>query len=62
MFQNFPYRNENEKTIHSVQEATTINDIARRPIIYLSLENQHTDYQSSLLDVEGTILTKSVFF
>ena len=40
-----------------LQEASTVNDIARNiPIVNVSLEYQQVEHQSTMLEVEGKVL------
>ena len=40
-----------------LQEASTVNDIARNiPIVNVSLAYQHADHQSTMLEVEAKVL------
>jgi hypothetical protein len=56
-----PHRQENNRTIHNIQEATTVNDVARTiPRIYVALEDRQVDHQASVVEVEGNIAKKYI--
>jgi hypothetical protein len=51
-----PHRQQNSWRIYNVQEATTVNDVARSvPQIYASLDNKQDDHQASVVEMEGMI-------
>jgi hypothetical protein len=51
-----PHRQQNSRRIYNVQEATTINDVARSvPQIYAALDNKQADHQASVVEMEGMI-------
>jgi predicted aspartyl protease len=45
------------KTVHNIQEATTVEDMGR---IYASLDDQQSEYQSNMIEVEGNIINHPV--
>jgi hypothetical protein len=52
----FPHRQKTSKGVYNIQEATTINDVARSmPQIYASLDNNQADHQASVVELEGMI-------
>ena len=62
LYRNCPH-NPNRKMapLNMLQEASIVNDITNNiPIINASLEYQHEDHQSTILDVEGKILNTHV--
>jgi hypothetical protein len=51
-----PYRQQNNRRVYNVQEATTVNDVARSmPQIYAALNNRQADHQASVVEMEGMI-------
>jgi hypothetical protein len=51
-----PHRQQNSRRIYNIQEATTINDVARSvPQIYAALDNNQADHQASVVEIEGMI-------
>jgi hypothetical protein len=51
-----PHRQQNSQRIYNIQEATTINDVARSvPQIYAALDNNQADHQASVVEIEGMI-------
>jgi hypothetical protein len=51
-----PHRQQNNRRIYNVQEAITINDMARSvPQIYAALDNNQADHQASVVEIEGMI-------
>jgi hypothetical protein len=56
LLREFPHQQQNRKRIYNVQEATTINDVARSvPQIYAALDNKQADHQGSVVEMEGMI-------
>ncbi len=54
-FKDCPNKKESFGNVHSIQEATTIGEIARSiPQISAALENQQAEYQTSMVEIEGT--------
>jgi hypothetical protein len=52
----FPHRQQNSKRVYYIQEATTVNDVARSmPQIYAALDNNQADHQASVVELEGII-------
>jgi hypothetical protein len=50
------HRQQNSRRIYNIQEATTVNDVARSvPQIYAALDNQQADHQASVVEIEGMI-------
>jgi hypothetical protein len=51
-----PHRQQINKRVYNVQEATKVNDVARSmPQIYASLDNRQDDHQALVVEMEGTI-------
>jgi hypothetical protein len=49
-------RGEKVRTLHSVRQAATVEDMGRNvPKIYVALENKKDEFQSHLIEVEGNI-------
>ena len=46
------------KTMHNIQEATTIEDMGR---VYAALEDRQAEYQSNMIEVEGKITNHLVY-
>jgi hypothetical protein len=57
MYKDFPHRKDKVKTMHNIQEATTIEDMGR---IYVSLDDRQAEYQSNMIEVEGKIINHPV--
>jgi hypothetical protein len=55
------HRKQNNGRVYNIQEATTVNDVARRmQQIYASLDNRQDDHQALVVDMEGTIANHHV--
>jgi hypothetical protein len=53
---------QNNRRIYNVQEATTINNVARSmPKIYAAMDNKQADREASVVDMEGMITNHLVF-
>lgn len=53
LLRDYPYRQHDNKIIYNVQEATTINDVARNvPRIYAVVENRQGDHQSLVVTLK----------
>ena len=51
-----PHRKHNNRRVYNVQEATTVNDVARTiPHISATLDNRQVDRQDSVVEMEGMI-------
>jgi hypothetical protein len=51
-----PHRQQNSQRIYNIQEATTVNDVARSvPEIYAALDNNQANHQASVVEIEGMI-------
>jgi hypothetical protein len=51
-----PHRQQNNRRVYNIQEATTVNDVARSmPQIYAALDNRQVDHQASVVEMEGMI-------
>jgi hypothetical protein len=57
MYKDCPQRNDRVKTVHNIQEATTIEDMGR---IYAALNDRQAEYQSNMIDVEGKIINQPI--
>jgi hypothetical protein len=58
-----PHRQQNSQKFYNMQEATTINDVARSvPQIYAPLDNNQADHQASVVEIEGMIFNHLVSF
>ena len=56
MLRDYPHRKQDTRRVYNVQEATTVNDVARSmPQIYVALDNRQDDHQASVVDMEGMI-------
>jgi hypothetical protein len=57
MYKDCPHRKDRVKTMHNVQEATTVKDMGR---IYAALDDRQEEYQSNMIEVEGKIINHPV--
>jgi hypothetical protein len=57
MYKDFPHIKDRVKTIHNIQEATTVEDTGR---IYVALNDRQAEYQSNMIEVEGKIINHPV--
>jgi hypothetical protein len=56
LLRDFPHRQQNSRRVYNIQEATTINDVARSmPHIYAAMDNKQADHQASVVEMEGMI-------
>ena len=56
-----PHRQQNSWKVYNIQEATTVNDVARSvPQIYATLDNIQVDHQASMVEIEGMIFNHLV--
>lgn len=56
-----PYHHSSVQNIQAIYEETTVNGVAQNiPIVSTGMEDQHTDHQSTMMDIEGTILNQYV--
>jgi hypothetical protein len=61
LLRDFPHRHHDNKKVYNVQEAATVNDVARSmPRIYADVENQQADHQASMVELEGIVSKKPV--
>jgi hypothetical protein len=52
----YPHKQQNNRRVYNIQEATTTNDVARSmPQVYSALDNKHVDHQGSVVKMEGMI-------
>ena len=48
-----PHQQQNSRRIYNIQEATTVNDVARSVSqIYAALDNKQADHQTSVVQME----------
>ena len=57
MYRDFLHRKDKEKTVHNIQEATTVKDMGR---IYAALNDRQEEYQSNMIEMEGKIVNQPV--
>jgi hypothetical protein len=56
-----PHRQHNSKKVYNVEEAAIVNDVAINvPRIYAAIENRQADHQSSMVELEGIIIERSI--
>ena len=56
LLRDYPHRQQNSQIIYNVQEATTVNDVARSMLqIYAAVDNKQVDHQASVVEMEGVI-------
>jgi hypothetical protein len=56
-----PHRQQYSRKVYNIQEATTVNDVARSVLyIYVALDNNQADHQASVVEIEGTIFNHLV--
>jgi hypothetical protein len=56
------HRNPNNKGVYNVQEATTVDDVAKSiPKIHATLDNKHANHQDSVVEMEGMV-TKHIIY
>ena len=56
MLRSCPHHNRNVSQFHNIQGAKTVGQVARTiPRVYATLEDHHTDHQSTVVEVEGRI-------
>jgi hypothetical protein len=54
--QGLPHRQQNNRRIYNVQEATTVSDVAiSMQQIYAAVDNKQDDHQASVVEMEGMI-------
>jgi hypothetical protein len=56
LYKDFPHGKYRVKTVHNIQETTTIEDMG---IIYATLKDRQEEYQSNMIEVEGKIINQS---
>ncbi len=55
-FKDCPHRKKGFENVHSIQEVTTIGEIAGSiPQISAALENRQEEYKNSMVEIEGTL-------
>jgi hypothetical protein len=58
-----PHQKQNSRGIYNIQEATTVNDVARsEQQIYAALDNNQADHQASVVEIEGMMSNHLVSF
>jgi hypothetical protein len=57
MYKDFPHRKDRVKTVHHIQEDTTVEYMGR---IYAVLNDRQEEYQSNMIEVEGKIINHPV--
>jgi hypothetical protein len=61
MYKNLPHIEDTMRTLHNIQEATTIEDMGENiQRIYVALEYQQEEYHSLMIEVEGKIINHHV--
>jgi hypothetical protein len=61
MLRDFPHRKQNNRRVYNIQEATTVNNVARSmPKIYAALDNRQADHQASAVEMEGMIANQLI--
>ena len=61
MRRNFPRLNQTNEVVHNLQEDSTVGEVGKSyHQIKASLENRQADYQSAIMDIEGTISNQSL--
>jgi hypothetical protein len=56
LLRDFPHRKKDSRRVYNMQEATTIDDVARcKPQMYTTLDNRKVDHQGLVVDMEGMI-------
>jgi hypothetical protein len=55
-YKDFPHRKDRARTVHTIQQAKTVEDMGSRMLrIYVALDNKQVEFQSHMIEVEGTI-------
>jgi hypothetical protein len=57
LYKDFPHRKDRVKTVHNIQEATTVKDMGR---IYAYLDDLQEECQFNMIEVEGKIINHLV--
>ena len=57
LYKDFPHIKDRVKTVHNIQDATTVKDMGR---IYAYLNDRQAKYQSNMIEVEGKIINHHV--
>jgi hypothetical protein len=61
MYKYFPHREDKMRTLHNIQEATTVEDMGKNiPRIYAALEDRQAEHQSHMIEVEGKIINHPI--
>ena len=56
------HRQQNNRRIYNIQEATTVNDVAQSMSqIYAAVDNKQADHQASVVEMEGMITNHIVY-
>jgi hypothetical protein len=52
----YPHRKDKARTVHTIQKSKTLEDMGSRMLrIYIALDNKQAEFQSHMIEVEGTI-------
>ena len=63
MLKNYPHWKENPLVLHNLKEAITMEDmVGETHQIYATLDNHQADHQSTIVEVGGKIVKKSISF
>jgi hypothetical protein len=57
LYKDCPHIKDRVKTVHNIQEDTTVEDIGR---IYAALDDRQTEYQSNMIEVESKIINQPI--
>jgi hypothetical protein len=57
LYKDFPHRKDRVKTVHNVQEDTTVEDMG---IIYAALDDRQAEYKYNMIEVEGKIINQPI--
>ena len=61
MRRNFPLENESARLAYTIQEAEIVGQVARIvPWIYAALKDRQGDHQSTVVEVAGKIVERSI--
>jgi hypothetical protein len=55
-YRDCPHKKDKARTVHNVQQVETVEDMGSRMLrIYATLDNKQVEFQSHVIEVEGTI-------
>jgi hypothetical protein len=61
LLRDYPHQQQNSQKVYNIQEAPTVNDVARSVLqIYAALDNNQDDHQASVVEIEGMIVNHLV--